>query len=579
MKKFGQHTINSHLVSEDADFHELLSILNKTLNSNFGSGFALVIDSLGNLVGVVEDSDLRKHLSKSINPNLTLKEVMRRDFIFVSNNLSEEQIVNSVIQQMGQRGWNTSLPVRVIPITQNGKPVGIIDLKELESLISQKTDKNIVIGLGYVGLTLAVALAEAGRMVYGIDVDRSKLSKLNEGKSYILEPGIEKILSSRINQNFFVSTSIDNFAMNSGLRNIFYVCVNTPMNAKNQPDLSAIHECIAEIATVIKAGDTIVVRSTVPIGTGRKIIEKIETSRNWQVGIDFHYISAPERTVEGEALKEIRELPQLISGATEACLLLGLRLFQNISSSVTPLDQIECTELIKIMGNAYRDYIFGFSNFLTLICQDYNLDLNKLIEASNRGYPRSSVPLPSPGVGGPCLTKDPYFLSDENIFRFKSPVLAARKINEAIPKNSVKFIKSKLIDMQFLDCLALGITFKGIPETNDYRNSPSIEFIREIKPELKSIDYWDALVDKVEGDELKKFMSKYDKNKNYTFYALLTNNPKNFEFFCQINLEYLSENLVVYDPWRLVNPNLIKFPANIKQLKYFSLSHYEEIHN
>jgi signal-transduction protein with cAMP-binding, CBS, and nucleotidyltransferase domain len=175
MKYTIQEKIDSYVISEDSNFDNLLLVLNKKLSSNYGSGFALVTDSKGILTGVVEDSDLRKFLSKNSPLELQIKFVMRKDFISVTEGLTEDQIVNSVVEQMGQRGWYTTLPVKVIPITKNGKPVGIMDLKELELMISQKTDRNIVVGLGYVGLTLAVSLAETGRKVYGIDNNALKI--------------------------------------------------------------------------------------------------------------------------------------------------------------------------------------------------------------------------------------------------------------------------------------------------------------------------------------------------------------------------------------------------------------------
>jgi len=576
MKYTIQEKIDSYVISEDSAFDDLLLVLNKKLSSNYGSGFALVTNSKGILTGVVEDSDLRKFLSKNSPFELQIKQVMRKDFIFITEELTEDQVIDSIVEQMGQRGWYTSLPVQVIPITKNGKPIGIMDLKELESMIWQKTDRNIVVGLGYVGLTLAVSLAESGRKVYGIDNNENKISDLAKGKSHILEPGIEKILNARINKNLFILRHFIEISDLPGLRNIYFICVGTPLTSKGTADLSAVMKCVNDITKSLKIGDTIVMRSTVPVGTGQQIIEQIQTSRDWKVGTDFHYISAPERTVEGNALKEIRELPQVVSGATEACLLLGLRIFQSLSNSVTPLDRIESAEMVKIMGNAYRDYVFGFSNFLISICQEYNLDLNLLIDASNRGYPRSTIPVPSPGVGGPCLTKDPYFFFEDSLNFSKSPVIAARKINEQIPKQSVEFIKSKVNNLKDFECLVIGIAFKGIPETNDYRNSPSIEFIQELKSEVKLVEYWDCMIKDV---DVQIKTSKYSKGKKYTFYAILNNNPKNLEFFTQLEFDNIGGELILYDPWRQINPNFIKLPSTIKKLNYFSLSHHIVIQN
>lgn len=228
------------------------------------------------------------------------------------------------------------------------------------------------------------------------------------------------------------------------------------------------------------------------------------------------------------------------------------------------------------MGNAYRDYVFGFSNFLISICQQYNLDLNLLIDASNRGYPRSTIPIPSPGVGGPCLSKDPYFFFENSLNISKSPVIAARKINEQIPKLSVEFINSKISNLKDFDCLVMGIAFKGIPETNDYRSSPSIEFILELKSKVKSVDYWDCMIEDVDA-EINA--GKYHQDKKYTFYAILNNSPKNSEFFTQLELNDAEGQIIIYDPWRQINPNFINLPSTIKTLNYFSLSHHVVIQN
>ena len=122
----------------------------------------------------------------------------------------------------------------------------------------------------------------------------------------------------------------------------------------------------------------------------------------------------------------------------------------------------------------------------------------------------------------------------------------------------------------------MGIAFKGIPETNDYRSSPSIEFIQALKSKVKSVDYWDCMVKDVD-EEINT--SKYHTNKRYTFYAILNNNPKNLEFFTQLELDDIGKEVIIYDPWRQMNPNLINLPSTIKTINYFSLSHHVVIQN
>jgi nucleotide sugar dehydrogenase len=278
--------------------------------------------------------------------------------------------------------------------------------------------------------------------------------------------------------------------------------------------------------------------------------------------------------VEGNALKEIRELPQIISGATDSCQLLGLDIFQDLVNSVTPLAKIESAELVKIMGNAYRDYIFGFSNYFIDICREYKLDINSIIEASNRGYPRSTIPNPSPGVGGPCLSKDSYFLPERINTTGISPLIAARQVNESIPLKSVDFIKAKISHISKFRCVGIGIAFKGTPETNDFRNSPSIDFLNAIKENVSSINVWDYLI--VENSNELGF-SFASSNEEYDFYAILNNNPRNFDYFNNRVLKNKSNEIIVFDPWRIVTLNQISASNDVKLIHYFSLSHYQKI--
>ena len=564
--------IKEYMIHDNASIEELLETLNKKVNANFGSGFALIINSLGDLVGTIEDSDIRKFLSKASKTDLKIMEIMRTDFISVEAKLNQKEVVESIIVQMNNRGWSTSLPVKVIPVVDNGKPVGLLDIEEIDQAIHMKKNKHIVVGLGYVGLTLALSLAQSGRKVLGYENDISRIESLRNGKSYIFEPGIENLLKQNINKNFIVESDTAAIRNESGIRNIYFLCVGTPLDSSKKPNLDIIWKAIFEILTLLKKGDAVVMRSTVPMGTGSKIVSHIEDNLGWEIGVDFHYISAPERTVEGNALREIRELPQIISGATESCQLLGLSIFQGLANSVTPLEKIESAELVKLMGNAYRDYTFGFSNYFIENCQEFNIDINLVIESSNRGYPRSSIPLPSPGVGGPCLTKDSYFLQSSNLGY--SPIIAARNINESIPTNSVEFIESKISKLTELSCLAIGIAFKGTPETNDFRNSPAVEFLQALENKVQSINIWDSVL----GAENIKLDYEKDTLKNtYDMYALLNNNPKNADYFNDKIKNHVGSEIIIYDPWRLLNPNHLITSENTKTVHYLSLSHHEII--
>jgi len=561
-------------LGENSNLDDLIQVLNKKVNINFGSGFALIVDTNENLVGVVEDSDLRKSLKSKSTSEFSIRSIMRRDFISISLIEAKKSLIETVIQKIEQRGWETVLPVKIIPVTDNKKPVGLIDMEEIYSEISKWNNNNIVIGLGYVGITLAATFAINSRKTIGIDNNEYIVNNLKKIDKLVHEPGLVEIIQKCLNKNFYVFDDLSKIDINLGVRNNFFICVNTPLNSSNQPNMENVDNVVDNIIKYLKKGDCIIMRSTVPIGTGFKIIRKIEHKKDWKVGIDFHYIAAPERTVEGNALNEIRELPQLIAGATEACLAYGLGIFNNIINTIVPLENLNSAEMGKILCNAYRDFSFSFSNFLIEIAQREDIDLNRLIESVNFGYPRSLISKPSPGVGGPCLTKDSYFLTVNKNLTNINLLVNARTINEKVPRKSVSFIEQHIDKLHNFKLLGVGLAFKGIPEVNDIRNSTSLDFLNLIKKRVKCTYIWDAIV---EYHTLDLDYLPYDSKVQYDFYAVLNNNPKNLDFI-QSELKRTDLNeIVIYDPWRIINPDHIKPPKNLEKLHYLSLTNYKII--
>ena len=558
----------------EASLDELIEALSTKINSEFGSGFALIIDSEGVLIGVIQDSDLRKKVSSLDKIDLTISNIMRKDFISLEYQFTDDEMADVLLKQISNRGWITSSPIGIIPVLKNGKPIRLMSANEIGNLLIQKVTNNIIIGLGYVGLTLAASLVAANRNVYGFDKNTSKIDMLLRSQEVIFEPGISKIFERSLNKKFFPTNDLSNIPKTPGLRNVYYVCVDTPIGSLREPDLTNVYQVIDGLLNLIQLGDCVLMRSTVPIGTGSYIVSKIQAEKKWKVGVDFHYISAPERTIEGNALVEIRELPQIIAGATSSCLALGLKLFHNISNVVSPVERIEEAELIKIAVNSYRDYTFAFSNSLIDICQKFNIDLNSLIKSANLGYPRSTIPIPSPGVGGPCLSKDSYFLHPKDLNLDKPPVIYAREVNNSVPKKNVEFIKSKIRSLNQYKCIAVGLAFKGTPATDDVRNSTSIDFINEIKPYIKSIHTWDSIVDL---NATNFDFENHQEGNSYNFYAILNNNIDNHDFVSNLISKSNESQLIVYDPWRLLSPKILKIPSSIKEFNYFSLSHHEVI--
>jgi len=340
-----------------------------------------------------------------------------------------------------------------------------------------------MLGLGYVGLTLGVTLAELGIKVFGVDTNPALLKMIRQGKSHFYEKGLDALLNRTIGRNFTVGPKIP-----AGKKyNIYIVSVGTPLHTDKTPNLSSVEGSAATIAPHLKAGDLVILRSTVPVGTTRKVVlPLLEKGSGLKAGRDFSLVFAPERTVEGNALRELRELPQIIGGLDERSFIRASMLFRQTTPTILKVSTIESAEMVKIMDNTYRDMHFAISNELALICEKLDLNAVECIRAANMGYNRTNIPVPSPGVAGACLSKDPYILSD---VAHKSGydsrfVRLAREINEFMPVHVADRVR------QFLETrrkggkakiFILGFAFKAKPVTSDTRNSPTMPLVQELK--------------------------------------------------------------------------------------------------
>jgi len=341
--------------------------------------------------------------------------------------------------------------------------------------------KICVLGMGFVGLTLALTLSEIGHEVTGVDRRGNVIETLLSGKSHFFEHGIEDMLRHELANGLRLKTEIDPAAT------VYVVAVGTPIGDDRKPDTRDLRDVSVELGRILKRGDLVILRSTVPIGQTREsVLVELETASGLVGGRDFDLAFAPERTLEGKALAELRTLPQIVGGLTRSGAERAAVLFSAITPTTIIVDSLEAAEFVKVMNNAYRDVIFAFANEMALVCDRYNLDSHEIVHASNTGYDRSHVPLPSPGVGGYCLTKDPHIFAYAARRVGVEPTLvpAARNVNERMPSHVVgkvlDFLDTKSIARTGAKVLLLGIAFKGHPETSDIRFSPSLDVAREL---------------------------------------------------------------------------------------------------
>jgi len=327
-----------------------------------------------------------------------------------------------------------------------------------------------IVGLGYVGLTLAVVLSEEGHSVLGLEVNEEIVNKLKKLRSHVKEPGIEEKLVSLVGKNFFITNSPDE---SEKFNDAFIFCLPTPLN-DGIPDLSYFVRAINSVVPFAKKDTLFVVRSTVPVGTTRNlIIPLIKSHKNFS-NIQPKVAVCPERTAEGKAILELRTLPQLVGGEPKDILDPLKNLFSFVPEIIT-LPTFEAAEASKLFCNVYRDVQFALANEFALLAEEWRFNIYDVIKAVNRNYPRANIALPGLGVGGPCLSKDTYLMA--SAAKINKPILSltARKLNEELFKSELSRIMSFVNGKKALVC---GLAFKGEPETNDTRNSPGVEVVK-----------------------------------------------------------------------------------------------------
>lgn len=553
------------VVHEDSNTQHVIERMSRSTLPGRGSGLVFVLSKSNKLVGVISDSDLRRYVAKHSDLPARVVELMRPDVISLEQSEWTTHSLTALVRQIDKRGWDSFLPIRFLPITDNDILIDVIDLENYREEISELRDKNIVLGLGYIGLTLALVLASSNRRVVGIDTNAEIVRDLELAKTSIQEPGIENLLANHVGRSISFQTSLNGISRPMGISHNYFICVGTPKESEGDLiNLSSVWSAVREIGKVMKAGDSVIMRSTVPVGTARKICKLLKQEFGLTVGQDFHYISAPERTVEGNAILELKTLPQLMAGHTRSCLSKGEQIFRNIARTTVPLSSVETCELAKIVTNSFRDYTFAFANYLASICRNLQIDVNELIDGVNFGYERARIPSPSPGVGGPCLSKDPYLLNyiPRHYSLSNSPVVAARALNESAPAEIVDFILKTIPSFQEKNVLFIGLAFKGIPEVRDLRNSTPLEIARNLSNQCKKSFAIDAAADLTELDFSQPLALPHLPDSSISVFMLLNNHEKNAKIldFYMSNVEEM--NVWIFDPWNLVNINTVGSKKN-----------------
>lgn len=403
-----------------------------------------------------------------------------------------------------------------------------------------------VIGIGRVGLPLALSFARSGIKVIGVDKNRDYVNKIKRLEKPFCEAGIEDLLNLA---TFFPTTDLRKGVSQS---DILILCVGTPLIGSSSPDYGQLYSALSEMAEVSIKGKLVIIRSTVPPGTTEdRIIPFLEKKTGLKVTEDFGVAVCPERIVEGKALEEIGNLPEIIGGVDSASIETAAELFKKINPDKKILKTTPKTaELAKLFSNVYRYVNFALANEFALLAEDFGQDGLEVINILNDSYPRANVPKPGM-AGGPCLTKDGYFLLSNTAF--PDFILLAWRLNEFIPQYIVNKLKHRLKEKgkAIHDCriALLGLAYKG--GIDDTRYSPSAKMAELLETENAVVAKHDPYIENTETLD--------DAVNNADVIILATNHP-DFQGICKTlkSLNKHKADCIMVDCWGIVDRNEAK---------------------
>jgi UDP-N-acetyl-D-glucosamine dehydrogenase len=351
-----------------------------------------------------------------------------------------------------------------------------------------------VIGLGYVGLPLAVAFAQSGANVIGLDLDRGRVEGVRSGKSFI-EDVSTATLSEVVNAGRL--TASDDVEVLKDADAII-ICVPTPLGKSKEPDISFIIGAADAVATIIHPGQLVVLESTTYPGTTQEILLPRFEARGVTVGEDFFLAFSPERIDPGNTRYKLRDIPKVVGGLTPACRELVSALYARITPQVVPVSSPETAEMVKLFENTFRSVNIALVNEFAIMCRKLGISVWEVIGAAAT-KPFGFMPFyPGPGLGGHCLPSDPYYLSWKVRLAGYEPrfITFADEINRQMPGYVVQMLTDALNDrsraVRGARVLVLGVAYK--PNVADTRDSPAIEIIDTLLGKGAKLDYHDPHV-------------------------------------------------------------------------------------
>jgi UDP-N-acetyl-D-mannosaminuronic acid dehydrogenase len=379
--------------------------------------------------------------------------------------------------------------------------------------------KICVLGLGYIGLPTAAMFATHGYEIIGVDVNNKVVEALNQGKIIIEEPYLDIMVQAAVTSGNLIGNTKPNYA------DIFIIAVPTPIKPNKTADMSYVISATESIIPFLRKGNIIILESTSPVGTINELLIPILSKSGLVIGDELYVAHCPERVLPGRILMELVENNRIIGGINKKSGELVKELYKTFVRGNIFLTNATTAEMCKLMENTYRDVNIALANEVARICDQMKINVWEVTELCNK-HPRVNLHQPGPGVGGHCLTVDPFFII-ERVPEVAKIIGLGRKINDSMPEYVVEKIKEALKQVSALPKITiLGATYK--PDIDDIRESPILKIIDIlvqnkfkivlVDPHIKSHPYLEKdLYKAVESSDLLLLAVNHREFKNLQF--------------------------------------------------------------
>src|SRR3954467_743577 len=357
-----------------------------------------------------------------------------------------------------------------------------------------------IVGLGYVGLPLAVELAGAGYRVLGFDISERVVEGLNAGRSHVKDISDEQLGAVLQAGRFEATTDMSRM----GEPDAISICVPTPLSKFKDPDVSYIVAATEAVKGTLRRGQAIILESTTYPGTTREILQPALESTGLRVGEDFFLAFSPERVDPGNPTWQTRNTPKVVGGITQACARVACALYQPAIERLVPVSTTEAAELVKLLENTFRSVNIGLVNEMAIVCDKLGVDVWEVIEAAATKPFGFMKFLPGPGLGGHCIPIDPHYLAWKmRGLNYKTRFIdLAGEVNTEMPEFWVRKLSEALNGqgkaVRGAAVLVLGVAYKR--DIDDIRESPALDIIRLLRGQGATVTYSDPHVPRFRED-------------------------------------------------------------------------------